>query len=207
MQLIDAPLGDPAQLAAYLELERLATDAYAGFVYADAEEASRVQRVLLERDAAEFAPPYGQALVEGDRVLGMFAALTGAELQRRRLKATFALARSGALTPESRARAQLAATTLLKVEPDDLYLASIAVAPAARSRGVGRRLLADVLATAERRGSRRVVLEVAAGNTTARALYAKEQMVQLGEQQCQDAATGRMLSYVHLAAVRRASLA
>ncbi|MGM1028718.1 MAG: ribosomal protein S18-alanine N-acetyltransferase [Actinomycetota bacterium] len=48
---------------------------------------------------------------------------------------------------------------------------TIAVAEAARGRGIGRALLAELLAEAERRGVRELFLEVRADNPAARALY------------------------------------
>lgn len=48
---------------------------------------------------------------------------------------------------------------------------TIAVAEAARGRGIGRALLAELLAEAERRGVRELFLEVRADNAAARALY------------------------------------
>lgn len=50
-------------------------------------------------------------------------------------------------------------------------LLTLAVAPEARRRGVGRRLLAGFLAEAAARDGRRVFLEVAADNAAALALY------------------------------------
>lgn len=48
---------------------------------------------------------------------------------------------------------------------------TIAVAESARGRGIGRALLAELLAEAERRGVRELFLEVRADNAAARALY------------------------------------
>jgi ribosomal-protein-alanine N-acetyltransferase len=54
---------------------------------------------------------------------------------------------------------------------DELELLAVGVLPEARRRGVGRRLLEHVLAAARASGGRRVLLEVARGNTAARRLY------------------------------------
>lgn len=48
---------------------------------------------------------------------------------------------------------------------------TIAVAESARGRGIGRALLAELLAEAERRGVRELFLEVRADNAAARGLY------------------------------------
>lgn len=54
---------------------------------------------------------------------------------------------------------------------DELELLAVAVLPQARRRGVGRRLLDEVLAEIRARGGRRVLLEVARSNAAARRLY------------------------------------
>jgi ribosomal-protein-alanine N-acetyltransferase len=54
---------------------------------------------------------------------------------------------------------------------DELELLALGVLPAARRRGVGRSLLEHVLAAARASGGRRVLLEVARGNSAARRLY------------------------------------
>lgn len=54
---------------------------------------------------------------------------------------------------------------------DELELLALATLPEARRRGVGRTLLAEVVAWARAAGGARVTLEVARNNTAARALY------------------------------------
>lgn len=53
-------------------------------------------------------------------------------------------------------------------------LLTLAVAPEARGRGLGRSLLREFLATARRQGAHAAFLEVAADNQPARALYTSE---------------------------------
>ncbi len=55
---------------------------------------------------------------------------------------------------------------------DEVHVMTVAVAPDVRRRGLGRRLLLFALARAARRGARRALLEVRAGNREARSLYA-----------------------------------
>jgi ribosomal-protein-alanine N-acetyltransferase len=54
---------------------------------------------------------------------------------------------------------------------DELHITNIAVHPSARRRGIGRRLLGNMLDDARQRALRLVVLEVRPSNTEARALY------------------------------------
>lgn len=55
--------------------------------------------------------------------------------------------------------------------PDEAFVQTMAVAPTHRGRGLGARLLEDLLAEAERRGLRSVLLEVRADNPAAQRLY------------------------------------
>ena len=57
---------------------------------------------------------------------------------------------------------------------------TIAVAEAARGRGIGRALLTELLAEAERRGVRELFLEVRADNPAARGLYASMGFREIG---------------------------
>lgn len=54
---------------------------------------------------------------------------------------------------------------------DETHLANLAVAPAFRRRGLGRRLVRAVLSEAARRGARWIRLEVRGSNTAALTLY------------------------------------
>jgi ribosomal protein S18 acetylase RimI-like enzyme len=54
---------------------------------------------------------------------------------------------------------------------DELQLLALGVLPSARRSGVGRRLLEHVLDSTRATGGRRVLLEVARGNTAALSLY------------------------------------
>jgi ribosomal-protein-alanine N-acetyltransferase len=57
------------------------------------------------------------------------------------------------------------------VAADQADVQTVAVAPAAQGRGVGRRLVAGLAAHAAERGALRLHLEVRAGNAAALALY------------------------------------
>lgn len=64
--------------------------------------------------------------------------------------------------------------------PDEAWVQTMAVAPSHQGRGLGTRLLTALLAEAERRGQRRVALEVRADNATAHRLYARHGFVRTG---------------------------
>lgn len=57
--------------------------------------------------------------------------------------------------------------------PDEAWVQTIGVRRDAQRRGVGRTLLQALLAEAERRGTRKVLLEVAVDNDPAQKLYAR----------------------------------
>lgn len=59
-------------------------------------------------------------------------------------------------------------------------LLTLAVAPEARRRGIGQRLVACFLAEARSRGAQNAFLEVGADNAAARALYARAGFVPVG---------------------------
>ena len=57
--------------------------------------------------------------------------------------------------------------------PDEAFVQTLAVAPAAQGTGLGARLLVALLGDAARRGQRTVSLEVRADNAPAQRLYAR----------------------------------
>jgi len=70
-----------------------------------------------------------------------------------------------------------------RVAAGEAELLTLAVAARARRQGLGRRLLAACEAAAASRGARRLVLEVAADNLAARALYAAAGYGEAGRRQ------------------------
>ncbi len=64
--------------------------------------------------------------------------------------------------------------------PDEAWVQTMAVAPAAQGQGLGARLLGALLAEAARRGQRAVSLEVRADNAPAQRLYARAGFVRTG---------------------------
>lgn len=72
------------------------------------------------------------------------------------------------------------AMVLARVAADEAEILTLAVAPALRRQGIGRALLEAAAAEAARRGALALFLEVAAANTSARALYAAAGFTQVG---------------------------
>ena len=64
--------------------------------------------------------------------------------------------------------------------PDEAFVQTLAVAPAAQGQGLGARLLDDLLAEATRRRQRVVSLEVRADNAAAHRLYERAGFVRSG---------------------------
>ena len=64
--------------------------------------------------------------------------------------------------------------------PDEAFVQTMAVAPSHQGRGLGRTLLEELLAEAERRRQRVVRLEVRADNDVAQRLYARHGFVREG---------------------------
>lgn len=68
-----------------------------------------------------------------------------------------------------------------RVIADEAEVLTLCVAPIARRGGVGARLLAAFMATARARGATTAFLEVAADNSAALALYARDGFTQTGQ--------------------------
>jgi ribosomal-protein-alanine N-acetyltransferase len=64
------------------------------------------------------------------------------------------------------------ALLVMRMAADEAEILNFGVVPPARRKGLGRELLGAALALARQLGIKRIFLEVAAGNTAARALYA-----------------------------------
>ena len=64
--------------------------------------------------------------------------------------------------------------------PDEAWVQTMAVAPAARGQGLGARLLLELLDEAARRGQRTVRLEVRSDNAPAQRLYERHGFVREG---------------------------
>lgn len=72
----------------------------------------------------------------------------------------------------ARAGGRVVAFGMTTAAPDEVHLLDLVVAPAARRRGLGRRLVAALAARARDDGAAAMTLEVRVGNEPARRLYA-----------------------------------
>jgi ribosomal protein S18 acetylase RimI-like enzyme len=187
----------------FLELVYQSSEPYNDFAYDSRELAVRVQRYLFERNACEFAPPYAWLAEDAGKLLGMIVALPAEELQRCRLRAALAMAKSSVAAehPAASRRLQLASHTLLKAQPGDFYISQVAVHPDARNRGIGKLLLDHAEREARARGCARLVLEVCPRSEAAVRLYRREGYEQLDSRRVVDPESGRSLEFLHLAKV------
>ncbi|MEM9755355.1 MAG: ribosomal protein S18-alanine N-acetyltransferase [Pseudomonadota bacterium] len=69
---------------------------------------------------------------------------------------------------------------LVRTIPPDAEILTLAVAPVAQRRGIGSQLVSAMADAATQAGCRRLILEVAASNTAACALYARTGFSQIG---------------------------
>jgi GNAT superfamily N-acetyltransferase len=170
---------------AYAELEFLASEPYARFVYGEPDVARRIHRRLIEQGLGEFGGAQSVlALDEQGRAVGMYVGpFDASSLGRERMRVARALMGDADFCsdPGFRERASLAKSAFLTLGPGDAYLSRIAVAPAARGLGVGSQLLRHFFARCEATGARRAVLEVSTEHVAASALYAAFGFVPTGE--------------------------
>ena len=150
-----------------------AAQPYACTLYGDERTALSVFAAAAASSNCDVSFDRTRVLMEGDALLGCYAAVPGAELPAcRRAELIEALRQAG---PGGAAalHARLAALgpLLPPVSADEFYLSKVAVCSEARGCGFGRRLLGDYLEQGRRRGFRRFRLDVARDNLTARRVY------------------------------------
>jgi ribosomal protein S18 acetylase RimI-like enzyme len=190
------------KLDAFVQLELLASAPYVDFVYGDLEVPRRLHRQLVGEDIGEFAAPFGWlALDDDDAPVGILAGpLVPKELAQARWRTAMWLHREPVFSTHTafRERATAARSALLTPVDGDAYLSRIAVAPAARRRGIGVRLLARFLDDSRSRGARRAVLEVAPAHVEAIAMYERTGFIIVATAQARHD-DGRLLHYHHMA--------
>jgi ribosomal protein S18 acetylase RimI-like enzyme len=158
---------------AVLALTALASAPYDAFVWDTPDRAREVAVRLWDSGAGEVTPASCLIWRETEHVAGALVLLDGRQLRRARISAALALSRTDgfSLSDNERERAACAATALLQVANESLYLARIAVGARWRGRGVARRMVEFLTASAATVATRSVYLEVDAENTAAIALY------------------------------------
>jgi ribosomal protein S18 acetylase RimI-like enzyme len=138
------------------------------------DTAHRVARASFRSDRTLHSHHLAIVAGEGSALVGVVIATPGREWRRRRAWTGLVMLAAGL----ARARALLRSGALLDrltppVPADSVYVASLAVAPAARGRGVGSALMAAVEAEARCRGAARLALDVSRANAGGRAFYAR----------------------------------
>jgi ribosomal protein S18 acetylase RimI-like enzyme len=139
-----------------------------------AATAHRVARASFRSPRTLHSHRRAVVATDGAWIFGVVIAAAGAEWRHRRAWTGLVMLRAGI----TRARALLRSGALLDrltrpVPADSVYVASLAVAPGARGRGVGSALMAQVEAEARRRGAARLALDVRQANAGGRAFYAR----------------------------------
>lgn len=143
-------------------------------VLGSAETAHRIARASFRSARTLHSHRRAIVAVDGAGIVGVVIATPGSEWRRQRVWTGLVMLRAGF----ARARTLLRSGALLDeltpaVPADSVYVASLAVAPDARGRGVGSALMASVEAEARRRGAARLALDVSRANAGGRAFYAR----------------------------------
>lgn len=161
------------RLPDFMKLEAEASVDYNAFVYRDAEQADQIREFLMQERRSEFSPPYAQALLKEDKVVGALVCLEGKKLNASRLRMVMELQKAGYFKSDSQLahRLQLAGQVFHKPEKGDFYLSRIAVAKDCRGLGLGSILLEEFEKQGAREGCSQYVFEVSAGRQDAIEFY------------------------------------
>ena len=123
------------------------------------------------RPSSEVGFDRWQVAYRGQTPEGGFVALPESDLVAARRADLLALVASGGDVETLRDRLAAISDLFVPVEVGDLYMSRIAVEPTVRRRGLGARLLSEVIETAVRTGARAVRADVSVDNEPAIALY------------------------------------
>jgi ribosomal protein S18 acetylase RimI-like enzyme len=176
----------------YLELELDVGQPYYAFVFDTREQWRMWQTASIDSGGCEFAPPWARLMLLDDRLVGMYAAIPGRDLQRIRLLAATRLLRSArALDALTRERMRLAARISMHPTANELYLSRIGIVREARGGGLGRWLLERVECQAVESGVECCVLEVDPLNEAAVNLYHRAGFETTERKEITDPASGR----------------
>lgn len=182
-----------------VRLSRMASRTYDRFVFDTPAQAAQACRVLFEQGAGDFSPPHGVAAVEGGMLLGIIAGMSAEAMFETGLRALMVLGRLDFVTQGSRVvrRMKLAAQTFARLEPGDFCSTKLAVARAARGRGIGDLLVEHQLVEARRLGYRRLVFNVSPNHLAAQRLHERFGARRLGQATVRDPETGREFTQLH----------
>jgi ribosomal protein S18 acetylase RimI-like enzyme len=143
-------------------------------ILGSAETAHRIARASFRSARTLHSHRRAVVAVEGAGIVGVVIATPGSEWRRQRVWTGLVMLRAGFTRVGTLLRSGALLDELTPaVPPDSVYIASLAVAPAARGRGVGSALMAAVEAGARRRGAARLALDVSRANAGGRAFYAR----------------------------------
>jgi len=146
---------------------------YFDWFFGDAEAAQATLDSWMRRPSSEVFAGRMTLLTDGDRAIGGFIALGGAELESCRGADTIAAIKDAGrdgLT-ELRERLEAGKELFVSVGHGDFYLSKIGVLDEFRGRRLGTMLLQRYLADGEEAGFRRFRLEVWSGNEPAIRFY------------------------------------
>jgi ribosomal protein S18 acetylase RimI-like enzyme len=172
------------ELARYTDTEVLAEDVLtclheAGIPYLDwllggPDIALPLLAARLRNPKSEISIRDATALFDSsEQLIGVYIALPGDELARRRKADAIAYVQNTARAERAQliARMQASRSLFAPVEPDEFYLSKVGIRPGARGLGHGRILLDHFLASGQAQGLRRFALDVSKSNIGAIRLY------------------------------------
>ncbi len=139
-----------------------------------AHAAARMARASFLSPRTLYSHRHAVVASDGAAVTGLAIGVPGDQWRRRRWWTGLVMLAAGPAWGRALARSGALVDRLTPPVPADcLYVAALAVAPAARGRGVGTALLGRLEAEARRAGRGRLALDVHRGNDAARAFYAR----------------------------------
>ncbi|MFQ5792389.1 MAG: GNAT family N-acetyltransferase [Acidobacteriota bacterium] len=146
---------------------------YFDWVFGGRAAALKTIATWMRRPSSEISISRVVLLFDGDRPVGGFIALGGADLALCRKADALAMLKEADSQGRSDLRLRMAGVRdlFLRVGTEEFYLSKTGVAVDLRSTGLGRRLAVEYLATGRAAGFRRFRLDVWAENRTARQLY------------------------------------
>ena len=174
MELI---VGQPApeQAAHFASLAQIASDGF--FTILFGPRANAVLEAMFRRSDNDNSHVHTTFLLDDETIAGMLHAYSAREAKARAWRTAWHYLRFA----RWQALRALAVATRLggmleflggNLQPQDFYIAMLALYPSFRGRGYSQRLLKEGERLAHEQGCARLTLDVEAGNTVARAAYA-----------------------------------